>query len=144
MFTSSIFDGFESYHFVVSQQSKQPKNVQFEPIIEQEHYDLLLASLCSGPRSPLPLFFCENEDERWSTPGRRTLGEDGGGGYHQTLFHFLTTSLSTFMDWLPGGPDLFLGEEGSFLVESENFVSSIVYFLDSIVVIVRSAKVLAR
>ena len=48
------------------------------------------------------------------------------------------------MDWLPAGYDLFLGEEGSFLVESENFVSSIVYFLDSIVVIVRSAKVLAR
>ena len=44
------------------------------------------------------------------------------------------------MDWLPEGYDLFLGEEESFLVESENFV----YFLDSIVVIVRSAKVLAR
>ena len=46
------------------------------------------------------------------------------------------------MDWLPAGYDQFLGEEGSFLVESESFVSSI--FLDSVVVIVRSAKVLMR
>ena len=74
-------NGFESYYFVVSQRSKQPKNVQFEPIIEQEQYDLLLAALCSGRRSPLPFFFCENKDGRWSTRGRRILGEDGGGGF---------------------------------------------------------------
>ena len=90
-------NGFESYYFVVSQRSKQPKNVQFEPIIEEEQYDLLLVALCLGRRSPLPLFFCENKDGRWSTPGRRILGEDWGGGFHQTLFHFLTTSFSTFL-----------------------------------------------
>ena len=81
LFISSILDGFESNHFVVSQRSKQPKNVQFEPIIEQEQYDLLLAALCLGRRSPLPFFFCEKKDGRWSTRGRRILGEDGGGGF---------------------------------------------------------------
>ena len=78
--------------------------------------------------------------------------EDSGGGWRRKIssnpFFICSQQASQLslcaMDWLPAGYDLFLGEEGSFLVESESFVSSIVYFLDSIVVIVRSAKVLAR
>ena len=74
--------------------------------------------------------------------------EDSGGGWRRRIssnpFFICSQQASQLslcaMDWLPEGYDLFLGEEESFLVESENFV----YFLDSIVVIVRSAKVLAR
>ena len=43
----------------------------------------------SARRSPLPLSTCgDQEDGRWSTPGWRSLGEDGGGGFSTNLFTF--------------------------------------------------------
>ena len=65
----------------------------------------------AGRRSPLHLSNCgDQEDGRWSTPGWRSLREDGGGG--------LLTNLLTFSQQT--------------VVERKSFVTKIVYIVDSV------------
>ena len=40
LFISSILDDLESYYFVASQRSEQPKNVQLEPIVKRLNNDI--------------------------------------------------------------------------------------------------------
>ena len=50
----------------------------------------------AGRRSPLPLSNCgDQEDGRWSMPGWRSLGEDGGGGFSTNLFTFSKGKVSS-------------------------------------------------
>ena len=55
-----------------------------------------LPSICQELESAVPLSTCgDQEDGRWSMPGWRSLGEDGGGGFSTNLFTFSKGKVSS-------------------------------------------------